>query len=72
RFRRICLPFIFSYLECKSLAELERLWDDPAQFKTDCIRTLNFEGFQTVVNSEFEVIQREARSIIEDLCLCQD
>ncbi|KAJ7579867.1 hypothetical protein C8J56DRAFT_283254, partial [Mycena floridula] len=43
RLRRICLPFVFSYLECKSLAELKRLRHvDSCILK--CIRTLNLDA----------------------------
>ncbi|KAJ7675315.1 hypothetical protein B0H17DRAFT_1080950 [Mycena rosella] len=50
RFRRIFLPLIFSYFECKSLEELERLRVETLARSNsaviECIRILNLDGFE--------------------------
>ncbi|KAJ7600787.1 hypothetical protein C8J56DRAFT_911292, partial [Mycena floridula] len=48
RLRRICLPWIFSYLECRSLAEVERLRDESLSNPTivQWTRTFNFYGLK--------------------------
>ncbi|KAJ7590546.1 hypothetical protein C8J56DRAFT_933184 [Mycena floridula] len=54
QFRRICRPFVFSYLRCESLEELEKL-------ERECLSNSTFTSFIRILDIE-ELGQEEARS----------